>query len=113
MPRTRAEVGNATPLDVPAARAGHGGGRALRGLGLVIGARGPDDGQWAALVERAGLTDEPGWRTASGRRRDEASTTVSEVEVSESTEMQWKEASTASSSAARSSARGTSTSVRR
>ncbi len=30
-----------------------------------------DDAQWAALVARAGLPDEPRWRTAAGRRIDE------------------------------------------
>jgi crotonobetainyl-CoA:carnitine CoA-transferase CaiB-like acyl-CoA transferase len=30
-----------------------------------------DDAQWAALVARAGLPDEPRWRTATGRRADE------------------------------------------
>jgi benzylsuccinate CoA-transferase BbsF subunit len=30
-----------------------------------------DDGEWTALVARAGLPDEPQWRTAAGRRADE------------------------------------------
>ncbi|MFM7534935.1 MAG: CaiB/BaiF CoA transferase family protein [Acidimicrobiales bacterium] len=30
-----------------------------------------DDAQWAALVARAGLPDEPQWHTAAGRRADE------------------------------------------
>ena len=44
------------------------GGRGAEGWVAISCA---DDAQWAALVVRAGLPDEPRWQTASGRRADE------------------------------------------
>ena len=43
---------DASPVDVSAARAGHGGGRGLRGLGLSDGARSPDGAARTAPAAR-------------------------------------------------------------